>query len=85
MADYTVCKYCTALYGLKGSEAKERSFETDEEFAEHLENTHGIPVQREGESEEETMARCAAKGIVPDRTKCVCRQCRELRGEKVAG
>jgi hypothetical protein len=43
---------------------------------------HGTPVIREGETEEECKKRCEAKGLSPDRNKCVCEECKIFRGEK---
>lgn len=72
------CRYCITKKGLKGSEIKNLP-QTDEEFANHVEETHGILVMREGETEEQTKQRCAKKGIVSDRMKCQCGDCREMR------
>lgn len=66
-------------YGLKGSELKEKSFKSDEELANHLEEHHGIIVTRNGETKEKAIERCAKKGIVSDRTKCSCFDCKEWR------
>lgn len=73
-----VCKICIAKYGFKLSD-KDKSFETVDELAEHMEDVHGIPVMREGESEQQAVDRCAAKGIVPDTSKCQCKDCKEGR------
>ena len=75
------CKICIAKFGFKLSD-KNKTFETDEERANHLEMVHGIPVRRKGETEKECMKRCARKGIVLDRNKCICEECKILRGEK---
>ena len=76
-----VCKECIAKFGFKLSD-KGKTFETDEELYEHLEMVHGTPVIREGETEEECKKRCKAKGLSPDRSKCVCEECKIFRGEK---
>jgi hypothetical protein len=76
---YRVCKYCVAKYGIKGSELAKKHFETDEEFANHLEETHGIPVLRKGETEEDAIKRCAKKGICEDRDICQCQECKDWR------
>ncbi len=75
-----VCKICIAQFGFRLDD-KSKTFETDEELYEHMENVHGIPVKREGETKEQTEARCARKGIVADRKLCQCVDCRILRGE----
>lgn len=74
------CKICVARYGLRGSEIGDLP-KTQEELAEHLENEHGMVVIREGETRQQADARCTAKGIVPDQTKCQCADCRKLRGQ----
>ena len=78
-----VCKICIAKFGFKLAD-KEKTFETDEELYEHLENFHGLVVRRtqEGETEEQAKKRCVDKGIVPDRSKCRCEECKLLRGEE---
>lgn len=78
---FNICKYCVMKYGIKGSELAENNLETDEDLANHIEEVHGIPVIRKGETEEQTTKRCAEKGIVSDRNKCQCQECKELRGE----
>ena len=76
-----VCSMCIAKFGFKLSD-KNKTFETDRELAEHMENVHGIIVIRKGETEKEAEERCAKKGIVSDRNKCQCEECKMLRGEK---
>ena len=76
------CMVCVAKYGFRLSDT-DRIFDTEEQLLEHLEDWHGTPVMREGESEGDAAKRCAAKGIVPDRAECKCRDCRELRGDEV--
>jgi len=79
------CKICIMKFGLKGSEieSKTKTFETDEDLFEHMENVHGIPVMRKDESEEDCQKRCEAKGIVSDRSRCQCVECKMLRKELV--
>ena len=77
-----ICQYCVMRYGIKGSEIEERDLSDDEEFANHLEEYHGMIVNRAGETEEQAVMRCAAKGIVSDETKCKCHDCREKRNSK---
>jgi len=67
-------------YGIKGSELQEKSLDNDEDFYNHIEEVHGIPVTREGETKAQAKKRCADKGIVKDRNKCQCQECNELRG-----
>lgn len=74
------CKICVARYGLTLQE-KDRIFETEEELFEHMENVHGIPVIREGETEADAKKRCAEKGIGEDVTKCQCEDCKSMRSE----
>lgn len=74
------CKYCVMKYGFSFRD-KDRIFETDEDLYNHIEEWHGIRVIREGETEEMATKRCAEKGIVTNRTKCQCIECKELRGE----
>ena len=78
---YTICKYCIAKYGIKGSEVSKQHLETDEDLANHIEEIHGIIVIRNGETEKEAIERCCKKGIVADRSICQCQECKELRGE----
>jgi len=77
----TVCKICLAKHGLKAWEIKDKTFATDDELFDHLENAHGQIVMREYESAKEAEARCAAKGIVSDRLKCQCQDCKDWRAE----
>ena len=58
---------------------KDRLFDTNEQLYEHLENQHGVPVMREGETKEQAIARCEKKGIVRDKAKCKCKDCVEER------
>lgn len=76
------CKFCVAKHGFKLSD-KDRIFQTDEQLYEHLENQHGVPVMRKGETSDQAIARCAKKGIVKDKNKCKCGDCKEERGKKI--
>jgi len=73
-----ICKYCVATLGFSLAD-KERIFETEDELYDHIEDWHGTPVIRGGETREDAEARCRAKGIVPDRAKCQCRDCQMMR------
>ena len=74
------CIRCISQFGFK-LEDRDKTFETDSEHADHMENVHGMVVIREGETKEQAQKRCAAKGIVPDRNVCQCEECKILRGE----
>ena len=74
------CKICVLTYGFKLSD-KDRCFKKDEELYEHMENEHGQVVIREGETEKQAVKRCAKKGIVPELSKCKCKDCQRGRGE----
>lgn len=75
-----VCQKCIMQFGFRLSD-KSKTFETDEELYEHIENVHGIFVMRKGETEQQAEERCAKKGIVADRSICQCEECKILRGE----
>ena len=77
---FFTCKICVARYGFTLQD-KDRMFETEEELYEHMENVHGIPVIREGETEADAKKRCAEKGIGEDVTKCQCEDCKSKRSE----
>jgi len=74
------CVKCISQFGFKLAD-KNKTFETDDELADHMENVHGIVVIRKGETGEQAEKRCATKGIVPDRDICQCEECKILRGE----
>ena len=74
-----ICKYCIMKYGIRGSEINDKDLSDDEAFFNHLEESHGIIVTRENETESQAILRCAKKGIVEDESKCQCRDCREKR------
>lgn len=76
-----VCTKCIAQFGFKLSDSG-KTFNTDDEYADHMENIHGMVVIRNGETEEDATKRCAEKGIVSDRTKCICEECKILRKEQ---
>lgn len=75
-----VCTQCIAIFGFRLSD-KSKTFTTDEEHYDHMENVHGAFVIREGETEQQAEERCAKKGIVPDKAICQCEECRIRRGE----
>ena len=74
------CIKCIAQFGFRLSD-KSKTFETDEEHYEHMENVHGMFVMRKGETEQQAEERCAKKGIVADRAICQCEECKILRNE----
>ena len=56
------CKYCVLTKGLKGTgenlaDGKKIMFDTPEEFFNHIEMEHDIPITRVGETESECMER----------------------------
>lgn len=68
------CKYCIATKGLRGSEIASLP-QTDEEFANHIEREHHVPVEREGETEAETMARFQRENPEAGGPNCRCPAC----------
>ena len=75
-----VCTKCIAQFGFRFSD-KSKTFETDEELYEHMENVHGMVVMREGETEEQAEERCTKKGIIANRAICQCEECKILRSQ----
>ena len=67
----TLCKYCVAIKGATSKDA----FETDEEFYNHVEMEHDIPVKRKGETHEQTMKRFKAKNKRAGTKDCQCLSC----------
>ena len=82
---YSVCSYCVATKGLKGTDTPENcdyAFNTQEEFAEHMESEHHTPVQREGETSEECHKRFDKKyPEAKDPKTCKCPSCQMKRGD----
>ena len=74
------CKYCIATKGLKGSELEKQTFGTQEEFVEHIEMVHDIPVTRKGETEKETMDRFSKKNPRAGGPDCQCPACQAKHG-----
>lgn len=74
------CQICITKFGFRLSDTN-KTFETDEELFDHIENVHGTPVIRDGETPELAEKRCAEKGIVPNRDICQCEECKILRCE----
>ena len=50
------CKICIMQKGLRGSEISLLP-QTEEELADHMEKVHHMPVQRDGETHEESIKR----------------------------
>jgi hypothetical protein len=73
------CTYCIATKGLRLD--RDRLFETDEEFYEHIEMEHDMPVQREGETDGECMRRFKAKNPRAGGPDCQCPACLHQRGD----
>jgi hypothetical protein len=65
------CRYCIAEHGLKGSEVDSLP-RTDEEFADHIEREHHVPVRRDGEDEESCQRRFQAANPEAGGPKCKC-------------
>lgn len=66
------CKICLLTKGLKGKDIASLP-QTQEELDKHLEDEHHMPVQRPGESEEQTIARFVAAHPGVDK----CEDCKE--------
>ena len=67
------CKYCL-LPGGKGIRLSD-CFETDEEFFDHIESEHHIPVRRDGERNAETMERFRREKPEAGGPNCKCPTC----------
>ncbi len=68
------CKYCIMTHGLKGSEIANLP-QTDEEFHNHIEREHHIPVRRKGETDEQCMARFKLENPEAGGPNCKCPSC----------
>ena len=76
------CKYCIMTKGLKGSDISKLPT-TEEEFIEHIERDHNIPVQRDGETEVVTMERFYTQyPEAKNPETCKCPECSAQRDEK---
>lgn len=64
------CKICIAQKGLKGSDIKGLP-QTEEELIDHVERVHHMPVQRKGETHEDSIRRFLEK--YPEAKTC--REC----------
>lgn len=62
-----------------------QDFTVDENWFNHLEEYHAVIVMREGETKEMATQRCAAKGIVEDRSYCQCKDCAAKRNQEKTG
>lgn len=76
------CKYCIATKGLRLD--SDHLFETEEELFNHIEMEHDMPVVREGETEEEALARFKAKNPRAGGPDCQCPACLHKRGARRA-
>lgn len=54
------CKICIAEHGLRGSDIASLP-KTEQELFDHIEDVHGIPVRRPGETDQQAIARIAQK------------------------
>jgi hypothetical protein len=61
------CRICIAERGLRGSEISSLH-KTEDELVEHLEQVHHYVVTRDGETDEQALARCNA--AYPERATC---------------
>lgn len=78
MAEHIACRYCIMEKGLIGSEID--SLPTnDEEMAIHIEKEHHIPVQRDGETEDECMERFGKENPEAGGPNCKCPACKASR------
>lgn len=68
------CKYCIMTKGLKGSELSSLP-KNDEEFYNHVEKEHHIPVRREGETESQTLERFKRENPEAGGPNCKCPAC----------
>lgn len=77
-----LCPMCLLSKGLDDENRDEVTFDTEEEFADHMESEHHIPVQKEGLTEEENMVRFREKYPEAKDTKtCKCPSCKAKRGD----
>jgi hypothetical protein len=81
MKEHTICSYCVATEGLKGSELEEKSFPDDESFLNHLEEVHDLIIRRKGETEEEAVERVKAKNPRIGTDDCRCPSCLAKKGD----
>ena len=78
----TLCVYCILYGDSHGGGAKVLPFENDsEEFFNHIEMEHDIPVRRIDETKEEASARVKAKNPRMGSPNCQCPACKHARGE----
>lgn len=71
-----VCKICIAQKGLRGSDI-DKLPKNEEELADHFERVHHMPVQREGEPDEQMIKRFLEK--CPEAKTCP--ECIEVGAE----
>jgi hypothetical protein len=76
------CKYCIATKGL--TLQSDHLFDTEDELIDHIEMEHDMPVEREGETEEQTMARFKAKNPRAGGPDCQCPACLRNRENRRA-
>ena len=80
------CRYCIMTKGLRGSEIADLP-QTDEEFCDHVEREHHIPVRREGETKEQAQKRFQEQNPEAGGPNCRCPGCQAKReaGEDMLG
>jgi hypothetical protein len=79
-----VCRYCIMMKGLHGSDLHTwPTIDDHEAQARHIESEHHVPVQREGETEEQTEARFKREQPDAGGAHCKCPSC-EIRRSRHA-
>jgi len=78
------CKYCIMDKGLKGSELESLP-QTDEEFSNHIEKEHHIPVRRDNETDEQYLERFQRENPEAGGPNCKCPNCCHERDRKLVG
>lgn len=82
MSERWVCRYCVLTVGIKGSDIENwPAPEDNEAIAKHIESEHHIPVQRKGESAEQTQERFRAAYPEAGGPTCKCPDCVRVRNE----
>lgn len=78
------CPYCLLPGGKGIGPSIGGIFETDEDFANHLESEHDLVVRREGETDEQAWARVKAKNQRIGTEDCRCPACLAKKRTDVA-
>jgi hypothetical protein len=72
------CPYCV-MPGGKGISLSHGVFDNDEDYYEHIEMDHDIPVRQDNETEEDCMKRFHAKNTRAGGPDCQCPTCMSER------